>query len=208
MAYGLLVNSGNNTLQIDSARPMCYLKPVQISSGNVVTITDSDEFILVKPPSFPNATRWGLNPVSTTVFNITSNGTQTVTNYLTLRATSVGGASSTGYGLQVFNVDGNLAFDSGIFSGATGTSIPYLSKIIDINGAYGNFSTIYTGADYDQIYACVTGSLAGTASIAIHTFTWDQTTTSIKYVSQLAASPPFTGYTYYNQSTILLVKLI
>jgi hypothetical protein len=207
MAYGLLVNSGNNTVQIDSARPMCYLKPVQIASGNAVTITDSDEFIFVKPPSFPNATRWGLNPVSTTVFNITSNGTQTSANYLTLRATSVGGASSTGYGLQVFNVDGNLAFDSGIFSGATGTSIPYLSKIIDINGAFGGNSVIYTGADYDQIYACVNGSISS-GSVAIHSFTWDQATTTIKYTSQIAASPPFSGFYYYNQSTILLVKLI
>jgi hypothetical protein len=207
MAYGLLVNSGNSTVQIDSARPMCYLKPVQMSSGNVVTVADQDELIFIKPPSFPNATRWGLTP-GTTSFNITSNGTQTATDYLTLRATSVGGASSTGYGLQVFNVDGNLAFDSEIFTGATGIKVPYLSKIIDINGVYGASNIIYTGADYDQIYACVNGSISTTASISIHTFIWEQATTTIKYVSQIAASSPFPGYTYYNQSTILLVKLI
>lgn len=206
MAYGLLVNSGNSTLQIDSDRPMCYLKAVQIASGNVVTVADQNEFIFVKPPSFPNATRWGLSAVSANTFNITSNGTQTSTNYLTLRATNVSTAT-TGYGLQVLNVDGNLAFDSGIFSGVVGTSIPYVSKVIDINGAYGNFSTIYTGADYEQIYACVNGSIGGLTT-AINTFTWDQATTSIKYTSQISGSPPFPNVVYYNQSTILLVKLI
>ena len=207
MAYGLLVNSGNNTVQINSNSPMSYLKPVQIASGNAVTITDSNDFICIKPPTLPNATKWGLNPVSTTVFNITSDGAQTSANYLTLRATSVSGASSTGYGLQIFNVDGNLAFDSEIFTGATGIQVPYLSKIIDAQGAagYGATNTIYTGADYDQIYACVNGSYA-TGTSYMHTFIWDQATTSIKYFSQVGAASLV--FYYYNQSTILLVKLI
>jgi hypothetical protein len=206
MAYGLLVNSGNNTVQINSDSPMCYLKPVQIASGNAVTITNPDQLICIKPPTLPDATKWGLNPISTTVFNITSNGTQTSANYLTLRATSVDTAT-TGYGLQVFNVDGNLAFDSGIFTGIDGIKIPYLSKIIDAQGApgFGATNTIYTGADYDQIYACVNGSYA-TGTSYMHTFIWDQATTSIKYFSQVGTG--FQVLYYYNQSTILLVKLI
>lgn len=203
MGYGISVTSSNNTIQIDSDRPYSYLKATQISSGLTITTTDTTDSIFIKPPSASTAI-WGTNPTSNTTFDIYAGSTNTSADYLVLRPTKVS-SPTTGYGLQVFNVDGLLAFDSGIFT-STATTIPYVVRVIDAQGAYGNYSTIYTGADYLSVYAGVNNSIRGAGYI--HCFKWDQATTSIQYVSQLPASFPFTGATFYNGSSILLVKLI
>lgn len=208
MGYGLSVNSGNNTIQIDSDKPYSYLKTTQQGSGLSVTVTDVTDLVFIKPPSASTAI-WGIDPTPYPTYNIYAGTTNTSGNYLVLRPTKVSSAT-TGYGLQVRNVDGQLAFDSGVFVSSTvGEAVPYVSRVIDAQGAYGNSSTIYTGSDYLSVYACVNNSIKNTsASIAIHSFRWDAGTTSIKYISQLSAAPPFPGATYYNGSSIILVKSI
>lgn len=208
MSYGILVNSGNNTVQLDSDSPYSYLKVTQQGSGTSVTLTDTTDLVFIKPPSASTAI-WGVDTTTYPTYTIYANVTNTSANYLALRPTKVNTAS-TGYGLQVFNVDGQLAFDSGVFISATaGENVPYISKVIDAQGAYGNFSTIYTGADYLSVYACVNNSIkTSSASVVINSFKWDQASTSIQYVSQIAASPPLPQITYYNGSSIILVKSI
>lgn len=208
MAYGISVTSGNNTVQIDSDKPYTYLKATQKGSGTSVTLNDITDLVFIKPPSSSTAV-WGVDTTTYPTYTIYANTTNTAADYLVLRPTRVNTAS-TGYGLQVLNVDGQLAFDSGVFSsGTAGENVAYVSKVVDAQGAYGNYSAIYTGSDYLSVYACVNNSIKNaSASVVINSFKWDAASTSIQFVSILAAAPPFTGATFYNGSSIVLVKSV
>jgi hypothetical protein len=208
MTYGIVANSSNNTLQIDSDRPFSYLKVTQKSTGTSVTVSDITDLVFIKPSSSSTAI-WGMDSTGYPTYSIYANTTNTSADYLVLRPAKVT-SPSTGYGLQLYNSDNQLAFDSGIFdSGTVGENVAYVSKVVDAQGAYGNYSTIYTGSDYLSVYACVNNSIKNaSASIVINSFKWDAASTSIQYISQLAAAPPFTGATFYNDSSIILVKSI
>lgn len=207
MGYGISSTSSNNTVQIDSDSPYSYFKTTAQSSGNTVTLSNPTDLLFIKPPSFPSSFTWGTN-VSGGVYSIYADNAVTAADYVALRPSRISSAT-TGYGLQVFNVDGQLAFDSGVFiSGTSGDKIATVVRVVDINGAYGNYSSIYTGSDYEQVYALVNGSYRTWPQVVLHSFRWNQATTSIQYASFLAAAPPVPGATFYNGSSIVLVKLI
>lgn len=209
MGYGLSLTSSNNTIQIDSDRPYSYFKTTQVGSGSSISLANPTDLLFIKPPTFPtNGAIWGTS-YSGGVYTVYADTTVTSVNYVALRPTRVSSAT-TGYGLQVYNVDGQLAFDSGVFTTSTGDQIVSVVRVIDATGAYGNFGNVYTGADYDQVYALINGSYkTNSTGFVLHSFKWNQPTTSIQYASYLAAAPPYiTGSYFYNGSSIVLVKLI
>jgi hypothetical protein len=207
MGYGLSSTSSNNTVQIDSDSPYSYFKTTAQGTASSISLADSTDMLFIKPPSTSTAT-WGTS-YSGGAYAVYADTTATAADYVALRPSRVS-SPTTGYGLQVFNLDGQLAFDSGVFiSSTSGDKVASVVRVVDVSGAYGNYSTIYTGADYDQVYALINGSYKTNSSfVVLHSFKWDQATTSIKYVSYVAGI--FGGGTqyFYNGSSVVLVKLI
>lgn len=214
--YGIRVLSSSDTLQIDSSLPLSYFKVTQSGFGNSVLTPNLTDIVLIRPNAGSNTTTWGLQTTGSPgvggyTRSFWANETQTNTNYLVLRPSSTGSPTA-GYGIRVYNTDGQIAFDSGNFiTGTSGERTPQVISIINRNTVYGDptlspQSIVYTGADYLQVYVAVNNSINTALGIKINCFVWNTTTSSIRfrsYFTFLASS-----VTYYNQSSILLVKLV
>lgn len=213
MTYGLKVNSANNSIQIDSDQQLSYLKTVQTASAATVTTALTPALNLETDLIFAKPTTMG-----DTIYGSFSGGIFTFNvsvSYYILRPTKTNTASTSGYGLQVFNaVDGALAFDSEVFSGS-GSTILQISKVCPQGTVSGNYGNVYTGSDYNTIYSCVNYSVAnipgGSFQDYRNNFQYNVASTSIKFKNYWYVAPFFGsgGYVYNtNWISLLLAKVV
>jgi len=127
MGYGIEILSGNGNLQINSDYPDSgFIVTDKFSSTSTITYDRSKDLVFARPASGGGDVSAGLS---------SSTGTGNVTRtFQTTSGTSVNMevikgrfcselTASTGYGLQIFNVDGDLAFDSGAYTGDGGFNV-------------------------------------------------------------------------------------
>lgn len=191
MAYGLYVTSGNSTLQIDSSKSYSYLKVTAAGTGTSVT-RSANELLFVRP-SAATARPVGANQSGTTYTFYDQLYNSVSLNYLKIQAVRAASAS-TGYGLQVYNVDGQLAFDSGVFtSGTAGENVAQIDFIRPAEAPYisGNYtnsaSIVYTGSNYLSIYMNITNSyFTATPNTRLAGYHWNSADTTIRYGSYIA----------------------
>lgn len=130
MTYGIRIESGNGSLQIDSDSSNTGLIVVdKISSSSSVTYDTSKDLVFARPASGGGNVNVGLN-VSSSTGNITRtfrtpNGAYNLVNMeiIKVRFSNEITAASTGYGIQIYNTNGELAFDSGAYAGDGGLNI-------------------------------------------------------------------------------------
>jgi hypothetical protein len=132
MAYGIRIESGNGSLQIDSDTTNVGLIVIdKISSSSSITYDTSKDLIFARPASGGGSVSVGLsinsNTGSITRTFRTPNGNNTLTNMEIIKArfAKQTTAATSGYGLQIFNADGDLAFDSEGYNGDAGLNITH-----------------------------------------------------------------------------------
>ena len=157
MSYGIQIFSGNGNIQLDSTTSNSGLIVVDAaaSSQTVNAILD-EELVFAKPVATGSAVTIGwlapnahsYNPAVSTTFTFrNSYGTAINASYVKVRVASELTASTSGYGLQVYNVDGDLAFDSGLFNGDAGFGITDFVRGGDFNGNYNLLDSSTTALD-------------------------------------------------------------
>jgi len=203
MTYGLSVVGATSNIQIDSDQPYSYYRLIASGTGTSVTVSGLDihkDLILAKPSA------------GTGNLNVSYSGT-TITfyasaNYYILRPSLTGGVTSTNYGLRIYNIDSQLAFDSGSF-GAGEDVILQIANIIAAGQAGGNTgnsdSTVYTGTDYQSVYAAFNYSYYFTTVTWINGFFWSSATTTVRFSSYV--NPFGTKYYLNNSSSLILAKV-
>lgn len=131
MSYGIQLDSGNGNVQIDSNTNGKGL--IVVDSGTASSLPSavnlSEVFVFARPTATtgqnylavdrgtPNA-----NGEQTIDFK-KSNGTALNVDYIIAKVSNVQTAASSGYGVQIFNIDGDLAFDTGLFTGDGGFGV-------------------------------------------------------------------------------------
>lgn len=214
MGYGISMNSGFSTVQIDSDSPLSYLKVVTKNTGSTIAGISADKLVCIRPPlagNDPNysygAYRTGTGPYTYTFYK---NGQTVATSvdYVILEPVKLSTATS-GYGLQVYNNESELAFDTGVFiSGGTGENIINMVTILPPGTSlYGNTSfnssIIYTGGDYTDIYSCINSSVFVGPSIAYGGFRW-ATDNTIRWCNYLT----IISSTYFATNTFTSIVLL
>lgn len=215
MTQGMYVVGPTSNLQIDSDQPYSYYRLIAsgtgITTGAISGLDRNKDLILAKPSG---GTGRLLAQITGTTIDFFSNGgnptgTTVSANYYILRPTLTGGVTATNYGIRIYNVDGQLAFDSGSF-GTSQDVILQVSNIIAAGQAYGNtgnsLSIVYTGTDYQDVYANFNYSTYTLTTIWLNGFFWSSVTpTTIRFESWLR---PLSTYNYfYNSSSIVLAKV-
>lgn len=157
MSYGIQIDSGNGNVQINSNTNGKGL--IVIDSGtasSLPTLVNLDEvFVFARPTATvgqnylaidrgtPNA-----NGEQTIDFK-RSDGTSLNVDYIISKVSNAQTAASSGYGVQVFNIDGDLAFDSGLFTGDGGFGI---TDFLQSRAGSGQYDLITTA---DRNYALI-----------------------------------------------------
>lgn len=207
MTYGISVKSSTNTLQIDSDQPYSYYKLIASGTGTTVTVSGLNldkDLVLAKPASPANHGSLGtiFSPSTGKIdFKISA-------NYYVLRPVAVTGASSATYGIRVYNVDGQIAFDSGHF-GTGEDVILQIASLISPGAASGNTalspqSIVYSGTDYASVYACVNKSNVVGTTNNLNDFFWSSPTKTIRFNSYLYV---LGTYYYFTNPALILAKV-
>lgn len=203
MAYGVLVQADDATLQIDSNNPYSYLKVVANTSATTATVA-TNQLLFIKPTTLN--TIYGANIVGTT-YTFKNNSFTTVTlSYIICESSKNAAAIASGYGLQIYNSDSQLCFDSNIFTSTAVAVqivkiIPFGSPTVSGNSSLSS-SIVYTGADYASVYACLVNSYFQSSTIYINGFKWNSADTTIRFVS-------VNGAAFWNAgAAIILCKII
>lgn len=217
MGHGLYLQGENSNLQIDSDSPYSFLKVVETGSATTVTRNTTTEMIFAKPQSAGSlAIGYTGTAPNYTFYNELH---QVVTlDYVKARYTKADGAVASGYGLQVYNSLGELAFDSETFVNATaGNNFLQIVRVISVGQptVYGDpnlsSSIVYTGSDYLSVYANITGSWFATTDLNIMGYEWNSATTTIRLLSTRTISGPggTSSTSYFNASQdIMCAKII
>lgn len=161
MAYGASVLSGNGFVQLDSSTTNSGLTIVDagsISTSGSISFTKSTQFLFCRPTSSGTTSMALLQTSSgaTTTqqtFEIRNNqGNRVAVDYVLGQFSSSLSANTSGYGIQIFNSDGDLAFDSEQYNGDGGFG---LTDYVPPNTYAGYFNFI----DNDQTkYALMNGT--------------------------------------------------
>lgn len=213
MTYGISITSGFDTTQIDSNTTLSYLKVVSIGSAQTLSGVPGSRLVCIKPPTGANdpnfaygALKSGTGPFTYNFYKMGQTSLTTV-DYVILEPVKAG-SPSPGYGLQVYNTEGELAFDSGIFvNGATANNIVSMVKVLPPGtSVYGNSlfaaSILYTGGDYLSIYASINASVFAGPSVAYNGFRW-YTDSSVRWNNWLTVTT-----TYYATQLFTGVALL
>ena len=128
MTYGIQLNTSNGNIQIDSNTNGKGL--IVVDSGSATSLPSAvnlnDVFVFARP-----STASGNNYLAVERGTANSNGEQTVAfkksdgtaltvDYITAKVSTAQTATSSGYGVQIFNSEGDLAFDTGLYTGDGG----------------------------------------------------------------------------------------
>ena len=131
MTYGIQLNTSNGNIQIDSNTSGKGL--IVVDSGSATSLPSAvnlnDVFVFARP-----STASGNNYLAVERGTANSNGEQTVAfkksdgtaltvDYITAKVSTAQTATSSGYGVQIFNSEGDLAFDSWLYTGDGGFGI-------------------------------------------------------------------------------------
>lgn len=142
MSYGIEILSGNGNLQINSDyTDSGFIVIDKFSSTSTITYDRSKDLVFARPASGGGNVSAGLSNTSSTgvvtrTFQDTS-GNSVNMEVIKGRFASEFTASSSGYGLQIFNSDGDVAFDSKRFTGDGGFNITEYIPTFEENG-YGS----------------------------------------------------------------------
>ena len=149
MSYGIQIISGNGNTQIDSNTSGTGL--IVIDSGTSTStpsrVNLDHDFVFIRPTATT-----GNNYVTVSRGTADSNGDYFISftrpdgsaincDFIIAQTAIVQTQSSGGYGIQIFNPDGDLAFDSGLYTGDGGFGI---TSFLDSFEATGNFDLMST----------------------------------------------------------------
>lgn len=131
MTYGVLFKNANSNVQIDSDSTGTGLVVVDSGTGTSLgqSVDLANKLVFARPTSTEVPTYFFAK-----LGTVASNGTQTVqfvddagnavtANWIIAEVASELTASSSGYGLQIFNSNGDLAFESTAYNGDGGLNI-------------------------------------------------------------------------------------
>ena len=157
MAYGIQIDTANGNTQIDSNTNGKGLIVIdEGTSSSLPSAVDlSEVFVFARPSATTGQNYLAIDRGTPnaageqTVDFKKSNGTALNVDYIIAKVANVQTESSSGYGVQIFNNEGDLAFDSGLFTGDGGFGVT------DFLGAYqgsGQYDLITTA---DRNYALI-----------------------------------------------------
>jgi hypothetical protein len=171
MSYGIEILSGNGNLQLNSDySDSGFIVIDKFSSTSTITYDRSKDLIFARPASGGGNVIAGLSAstasgvVTRTFQNISGNSV----NMEVIKGRFASDqTATTGYGLQVFNSAGDLAFDSGLYTGDGGFNVTDYVPTFEENG-YGtltdpittdartfvNMDTTYIDNSGDGFYIC------------------------------------------------------
>ena len=183
MAYGIQIFSGNGNIQLDSTTTNSGLIVVDsAASSQTVDVILDKEMVFAKPVAtgsavtmgwLSNNTGGGYDPAVSTTFTFRSSaGTAINCSYIKVKVANELTASTSGYGLQVYNEDGDLAFDSGLYSNDGGFGITDFVRGGDFNGNYN-----FMDSDIDK-YCLMNPTYALSASQGFRGYIYKNTTTT------------------------------
>jgi len=121
MTYGIEINGGGNVLQIGSNRVMSGFKISSLGAGSTIPGTTANNFspkiILVKPSTPASGAKQEvyINKQTTPWSVVNENGTSITISYAIIESfKDSNNTPTTGtYGIQIFDANGDIAFDSG-----------------------------------------------------------------------------------------------
>jgi hypothetical protein len=182
MAYGIQIFSANGNIQLDSSTSNSGLIVVDAAaSAQTVDAILDKELVFAKPVATGSAvvmgwsagTNGSYNPAVNTTFTFrNSYGTTISCSYIKVKVANELTASTSGYGLQVYNDDGDLAFDSGLYSGDEGFGV---TDFVEGNGFNGNYN--FMDSDIDK-YCLMNPTYALSASQGFRGYIYKNTTTT------------------------------
>ena len=162
MAYGISFETANGNVQIDSSTTNTGLIVLSsAASATSVTFDPQKELVFAKPSSTSYATqKLGLR--APTGYSWSGAGTFTFedaagnsvnTSYILAKWSNEQTASTSSYGVQIFNSDGDLAYDSGLYTGDGGIGIIGYAAQQTLNGYGQNSTNSRISTDTDKYYS-------------------------------------------------------
>ena len=190
MAYGIQIFSANGNIQLDSTTTNSGLIVVDAAaSATTVDAVLDEELVFAKPVATGSALTMGwlatggnagsYNPANNTTFAFRNSAAASIScSYIKVKVASELTASSSGFGLQVYNENADLAFDSGLYNGDEGFGITDFVKGGDFNGNYN-----FLDNDVDK-YCLMNPTYAAGASSGFRGYIYKNTTsTTAPYTS-------------------------
>jgi hypothetical protein len=168
MTYGITFETANGNIQIDSDTTNTGLIVLSsAASSTTVTFDPQKELVFAKPASttytnqkvavrYPTGYSW--SGAGTFTFE-EPDGTAVAMNYIVAKWSNEQTASSSGHGLQVYNSDGDLAFDSSLYTGNGGIGIIAVAAQQTLSG-YGKYGTTSRMSTDTTKYYSMNGSYA------------------------------------------------
>jgi hypothetical protein len=146
MSYGIQIFSANGNIQLDSSTTNSGVIVVDsAASSQTVDAVVNEELVFAKPVAtgsqitmaWKAGTSGSYNPAVNTTFTFRNNyGTAMNCSYIKVKVASGLTASSSGFGIQVYNEDADLAFDSGLYNNKGGFGVTDFVPGGGFNGAY------------------------------------------------------------------------
>ena len=146
MSYGIKIFSANGNIQLDSSTTNSGVIVVDsAASSQTVDAVVNEELVFAKPVAtgsqitmaWKAGTSGSYNPANNTTFTFRNNyGTAMNCSYIKVKVASELTASTSGFGIQVYNEDLDLAFDSGLYNGDEGFGVTDFVPGGGFNGAY------------------------------------------------------------------------
>jgi hypothetical protein len=184
MAYGIQIFNANGNTQIDSSTTNLGITVLDAAASSQTCTADLTYDLVFAKPVATSGTQTiamdtsGNNTSSSTWTFRNHTGTAINASYIVARASSGQTASSSGYGLQVYNTDGDLAFDSGLYNGDAGLGITHFIPGWSINGNYN-----FIDGDLSQ-YSLMNPTNPGSSSTWFYGYIYRHTTgTASPYTS-------------------------
>lgn len=174
MAYGINFETANGNVQIDSTTTNTGLIVLSGAlSSQTVTFDQQKEFCFARPASttYTGEIRIALsNTAGTgtqTYYFEEPDGTRVNTNYIVGKWANEQVTSSGGYGIQIFNSDGELAYDSGLYTGDGGVGIVAFWTAWQLSG-YGSTGTTSQLTTDPTLFVNMNGTLGQASDYATY----------------------------------------
>lgn len=168
MSYGISFQTANGNVQIDSNTTNTGIIVINhVASSTSVTFNPSEVLLFARPSatSYTNI-KVGLRAPSGYGYNAAGNytfedpaGNSVAMEYVLAKWSNEQTASTSDYGVQIYNSDGDLAFDSGLYTGDGGIGIISFSGQQDLSGQ-GSASTTSRMIDDVSKYSLMNSSFA------------------------------------------------
>lgn len=168
MSYGISFETANGNVQIDSSTTNTGLIVISSAASATTVSFDPQKELLFAKPSSTTYTNQKLALRSPSNYIYGSSGTFTFedasgnavnTNYILAKWSNEQTASSSDYGIQVYNSDGDLAYDSGLYTGDGGIGIISYAAQQTLSGYGGSSATSRMSTDTSKYYS-MNGSFA------------------------------------------------